>query len=535
MFPGGGDLLLLPLMGLEHANAGDPLPALGRYMQQAVATAAQQREEQQREEQAAAERDRQDEELEATAREREMRQQQERMEAEEPREQQERQQRQAEQLQQLTEQQAQQQERQQPAAGQAMGPLAAAAAGAQLLAAGGASGAATDQEQQAANGTAVPAAAQPGPAAAAEAAGGAGAGPGAEHGPGAEQWSDSQEVLEQEPSLSNLPSPQQVAVAAAAKAAVAAAERTASGRGGAAAGAHGSGHLISQRYRSSSEEREAAGSPAFQGWPAGGAAGAPDARSGSGRSAADAWDAAMAVERVGSAGEAPTPKFGWQSVPGSAPARGAEADSPLAGDGLASDPLGALQQQRGAAAPAPGRPGLQLRLAATRSLDPDFTTSAEHTGFGEAPAAALPDYSAAGVRRTLSAAHAVVGSTAGPAGAGATKETVGAALNRSLAYLRHQGSTSLPGSPPQQQQQGAGSPPQAAGSPPHAAAGSPPQERGRGSATGDGGRLRQNGSFKEQAGKLLQGADVPAVEGTGTLWSTGFGWLQPVPFQPAAR
>ena len=49
------------------------------------------------------------------------------------------------------------------------------------------------------------------------------------------QWSDSQEALEQEPSLSNLPSPQQTAAAAAAKAAAAAAAA------GAAAPTRGSG------------------------------------------------------------------------------------------------------------------------------------------------------------------------------------------------------------------------------------------------------------------------------------------------------
>jgi hypothetical protein len=506
VFPGGGDLLLLPLMGLEHPNAGDPMPALGRYMQQAATLAQQQREEQRREEQQAADARDKEQQLEAAAAEHV---QQHGPAEGEPR------------------QLAAASERQQQPPPER--PLQAALPSAgvvqpQPTAAGAAGSAAAvePQRQPAADAPPQAAAPQASPAAAVQSGGGLATGVPTGGSEAGEQWSESQETLLQEPSLSNLPSPQQAAAAAAARAATAAAGRP----GSAGAAAASNGHLTSQRFRSSSEGGERVGSPGFQGWPAASAARAAELRASGGRSAEDAWDAAMALEAAGSAREAPTPKFGsgWQSAPGSAGGHRAAVDASRA-DSLPVDPLGALQQQRGAAAaglppsdplpvPAP-RPGLQLHLAATRSLDPDFTTSAERTGFGESPVTALPDYSSVSARRTLSAAPRPAGASGFHPG---SADSVGASLNRSLEYLRRQSISSAPGSPAQQQQHDAGNlgtapsprpqqPPvqQAAAIPQQQqqqqVATSPPQDRG--GSPSDNGRMRQQGSFKEQAGKLI--------------------------------
>ncbi len=534
VFPGGGDLLLLPLMGLEHPNAADPLPALGRYMQQAAAMAQQQREEQRREEQQA-----------AAARDKEQEQQQEQQQQAEEQEQQE-QQGPAEIEQPLPDERP-------AAAAEPQRPLQAAlpaahAVGLQPAAESGfdSAAAAEAQPQPAANGAPQAAAPQLSSAAPAQDVGAAATSTLSGGGEAAEQWSESQEALLQEPSLSNLPSPQQATIAAVAGAAAAGRPGSAGTASGGPAAAS-NGHLISQRYRSSSEGGERVGSPGFQGWPATSAARAAEWKPSGGRSAEDAWDAAIALEAADSTREAPTPKFGsgWQSAPGSAGGQRVVVDAARAGS-LPADPLGALQQQRqqqqrGAVAPpsdplpvpAP-RAGLQLRLSAMRSLDPDFTSSAERTGFGESPVEALPDYSSAGVRRTLSAATRAAGGAGSQHGGGgsATKKSVGASLNRSLEYLRRQSISSAPGSPVQQQQQQqqqqhdagnlaqaagprlqqqvehAGARPpqqlaqQSAGSPQQqaAAAASSPRQDSVGSPS-DSSRMRQQGSFKEQAGK----------------------------------
>lgn len=456
-------------MGLAHPNAADPLPSLGRYMQQAAAAVQQQhqKEEQQKKE-----------------RQKEQQQQGEAMAGAE----------------------AGAKPPEQPM-GAALLPAATATAEAAPAVATAAevaehptpaavSSAAEEPPPPAAVAAAVEGRAAAVAATAVEPAAGA-----CSPLESALQWSDGQELI-LEPSLSQLPSVSQEAIVAADRGGLAG-DISAPGSGSGLAG-----HLISQRY-SNSEGTERVSSPGFRGWAP------PPAVDGGrgGRTAADAWDVAMATE--GSVGEAPTPKFSsapWQQQP----------VRPLQ-QGLVADPLGALQQQQqqGPGAPAaaggsgssrveslrqPG-PGLQLKLAATRSLDPDFVRSAEHTGFGEAPATALPNY---GVRRTQSAAHAAA-STAGGSGANSARsavatptspDAVGAALSRSLANLQRQrsgagatpvgsGSNSAAGSPPQHAPLPSGSMPAV-----QLQAGSPTQE-------GDPRRLRQMGSFKEQAGKLL--------------------------------
>lgn len=232
------------------------------------------------------------------------------------------------------------------------------------------------------------------------------------------------------------------------------------------------------------------------------------------RSAAAAWDAAILQEGP-PAPEAPTPRLAsqqWQQPP---------APSPLAaGLGLGSG------QQQGEGGPATGaapdvplgvgppRPALQLKLSASRSLDPDFTTSAQHTGFGESPASALPDYGS--IRRTLSGrSDASGGSAAGavhaPGSARSTQDTVGEAISRSLASLRRQNSSlkqqqaaeaaAHAGHVLAQQAQQARQPQTGSGSRVGSAAGSPGQEGAEVGPAADPRRLRQPGSFKEQAGK----------------------------------
>lgn len=338
------------------------------------------------------------------------------------------------------------------------------------------------------------------------------------------RWSDSQEELSQEPSLSNIASPRAAAIAAAAaKSSAAAGPRGLGGTARAAAAAGGSsGHLIGQRYGSSNGAEAPAGSPGFQGWAPAGRAGGVE-RQGSGRTAAEAWDAAMAMEGP-AGGEAATPKLSPQPWQQAQQPPLAEAQQPAA-----ADPLGALQsgvEQPGLphAPPAavvsppsaggePRRPPLALKLSATRSLDPDFTRSAEHTGFGESPLSALPNYGA--LRAAVSPGGSSGPSSARGGGASKSPESVGAALNRSLARLGQQSSASAGSSPQHRQQAPAAAPAQPAGAAQpgpaqRAANGSPlqPQAEPSGGSTGgsptqpgDARRLRQSGSLKEQAGK----------------------------------
>lgn len=169
--------------------------------------------------------------------------------------------------------------------------------------------------------------------------------------------------------------------------------------------------------------------------------------------------------------------------------------------------------------------------------------------FGEAPAAALPNYRP--VRRTLSEAHAQGGGGSGPSSArsarGTSPEAVQAALNRSLANLLRQSSKPVgdagssggsgvgsapgsgPGSPPdhpqqrqpvgsllaQQQEPQLGSPgpqqQQQLGGPPvqqplaaglqQPAAGSPGSQQHEGTSR----QMRQQGSFKQNAGEWPAG------------------------------
>lgn len=348
--------------------------------------------------------------------------------------------------------------------------------------------------------------------------------------------SSSQE-LQLEPSLSQLPSLEQVASGAVAV--------PAATRGGSAAAGGSDGHLIGPRYGGSSASEAAPGSLEFDIWAAAGSRGGPAAGDERGHpSAVDAWDAALAQERRASGSSAPTPRFAsqhWQQPP-PPPVSLDDGGSPPA----AAPPSGRLAT--GLSLPAAGRPALQLRLSATRSLDPDFTSSAEHTRFGESPAAALPNYTG-GVRRTLSArSDGSAGSLSARSAGG--REPVGVAISRSLDKLRRQGGSlqhgtaqeaaahaehlvaaatlqqqqqahqpqpQRPASPPQQQHlqqqshlggssQRPSSPPQhedlslreqySPRSPPHAG-GSPA------AAGGDPRGVRQPGSFKAQAKGFL--------------------------------
>lgn len=315
--------------------------------------------------------------------------------------------------------------------------------------------------------------------------------------------SEQQEELDVEASLS-LPSLQGSAAAELPVEPAGAAGGTAAAGGGSS-----EGHLISPRYDQADgggDGPEQLAAVDFR----------PPAATAQGRlpTAADAWDAALAQER---SGEAPTPRFAdqaWQAAPQQL-RRQPVASGPLgAGAGQPQpqqqqrQPEQAVQEAAGQQAAA-RRPSLQLRLSATRSLDPDFTTSAEHTKFGEAPPAALPNYTA--VRRTLSArsdgsAGGGPGSSRSGGSSGAPREAVGASLGRSLAYLRRQ--TSLQHQPREAAEQQEASmqawleqaspqrPPQHS----HAQQASPPG--GGGADGGDPHRMRQQGSFKEQAGEL---------------------------------
>ncbi|PSC69319.1 peptidase zinc-dependent, partial [Micractinium conductrix] len=465
VFPGGGDLLLPMLLSLDHPNAADGLPSLGRYVQAAAAAAVA-----------------------AAAKEADQKAEAERH-AVAAREQEEAEQQQAG----LPSQQ------QQPSAvqQQAAAPAQQSAAPVQQQTA------APTQQQQAVQ--------RP-------------------------RTSSSQE-LQLEPSLSQLPSLEQVASGAVAV--------PAATRGGSAAAGGSDGHLIGPRYGGSSASEAAPGSLEFDIWAAAGSRGGPAAGDERGHpSAVDAWDAALAQERRASGSSAPTPRFAsqhWQQPP-PPPVSLDDGGSPPA----AAPPSGRLAT--GLSLPAAGRPALQLRLSATRSLDPDFTSSAEHTRFGESPAAALPNYTG-GVRRTLSArSDGSAGSLSARSAGG--REPVGVAISRSLDKLRRQGGSlqhgtaqeaaahaehlvaaatlqqqqqahqpqpQRPASPPQQQHlqqqshlggssQRPSSPPQhedlslreqySPRSPPHAG-GSPA------AAGGDPRGVRQPGSFKAQAKGFL--------------------------------
>ncbi|PSC67060.1 testis-expressed sequence 2 -like, partial [Micractinium conductrix] len=354
VFPGGGDLLLPMLLSLDHPNAADGLPSLGRYVQAAAAAAVA-----------------------AAAKEADQKAEAERH-AVAAREQEEAEQQQAG----LPSQQ------QQPSAvqQQAAAPAQQSAAPVQQQTA------APTQQQQAVQ--------RP-------------------------RTSSSQE-LQLEPSLSQLPSLEQVASGAVAV--------PAATRGGSAAAGGSDGHLIGPRYGGSSASEAAPGSLEFDIWAAAGSRGGPAAGDERGHpSAVDAWDAALAQERRASGSSAPTPRFAsqhWQQPP-PPPVSLDDGGSPPA----AAPPSGRLAT--GLSLPAAGRPALQLRLSATRSLDPDFTSSAEHTRFGESPAAALPNYTG-GVRRTLSArSDGSAGSLSARSAGG--REPVGVAISRSLDKLRRQG------------------------------------------------------------------------------------------------
>ena len=534
---GGGDLLLLPLLSLDHPNAADPLPAMARTQHPVGAAQARKQpvqgqqegdDEQLNGEQEGEQRQEQQQRVQAQRQEQQQRVQAQReeqaqrvqvqREAQTQRVQVQREE-QVQRAQVQREEQAQrvqvQREELPPSSDQGSQPTAVgspqpAAAGtdaAEPLAEAPAPGMST-QLQTVPFEAAVPSMPPSEDAVAAAPGGGSPA--------LAVHWSDSQEELGQEPSLSQMPSPRHVAIAAAAA--------RAAGRSPLASGSpavapfSGSGHLISQRHSSDAAESAASASPGFQGW--------ADSRDGS-CTAADAWDAAMTREGRGrSSTDAATPKLSSQ------PWRSSPAGSPADTSPPTSDPLGALrppalaavqqpplpaavqqppapaavQQPKqlpgaqalgGAAGEAPRPVGLQLRLSATRSLDPDFVTSAEHTGFGEAPAAALPNY---GVRRTVSAVHDPprCGGSAHPHSPAAAKESVNAALNRSLAYLRQSSTASGAGSPPQQP-----SPPQQLQPQREPSAGSLPQRYANGGGAGDPQRVLQQGSFKEQAGKLF--------------------------------
>lgn len=304
-------------------------------------------------------------------------------------------------------------------------------------------------------------------------------------------------------------------------------------------------HAITARCEATSPPRAAPDFPVLA---------ASISRGGSGHlSAADAWEAAMAVESRSR--ELPTPRFAsqqWQQQPTAAVA----AAAPLPG-GLVQQELDWGEFHHADPAPQqPRRPSLQLKLSATRSLDPDFTRSAEHTRFGEAPPTALPNYDSTTVRRTLSARSD--GSQTSSTAIRGSREAVGAAISRSLASLRRQGSSLTPrhaheaaehasqvlegqeqaSSPPaahrqhhQQQQHQPGSrfsheesPPQQpqqpqppnhqqqhVSSPAHqdhpqqpqqGSPGSPAMEGSGSPASGDPPRQRPTGSLKEQAGRL---------------------------------
>lgn len=154
-------------------------------------------------------------------------------------------------------------------------------------------------------------------------------------------------------------------------------------------------------------------------------------------------------------------------------------------------------------------PGITCRRLPTLCVPPPIfaeglqppCTIAEHTGFGEAPASALPDYSP--VRRTLSAR--VEGSSSSGSGRG-----VGESLSRSLEYLRRQSSLQhqqveedasaaggLPTSPNAAVQANSQPSAEPACSPPAAQQPGSPSEGAR-----ELGRVRQQGSFKEQAGEF---------------------------------
>lgn len=328
--------------------------------------------------------------------------------------------------------------------------------------------------------------------------------------------SSSQEELPGEPSLSALAGTQQ-ALALAAGTAVACAAQAAG---------DGNGHLISPRYDGAA--RQASASPSVQADAAAAEVGSPLASlnfdaGGRGRSAADAWDAAMAQEGRPSS-EAPTPRLAsqqWQLPlpPASSPLqrglRSASMQQQALQGGAGPAPNPAVLAARGARQP---KPSLQLKLSTSRSLDPDFTTSAEHTGFGEAPASALPNYRP--MRRSLSARGDAAGGSPGgpgvaPGSARSSPEAVGEAISRSLASLRRQNSSlkqqqaaeaaAHAGHILAQQQQQQQAQPQA-GSRPGSAAGSPGQEGSSRGPADDPRRLRQSGSFKEQAGKPGSGA-----------------------------
>jgi hypothetical protein len=246
------------------------------------------------------------------------------------------------------------------------------------------------------------------------------------------------------------------------------------------------------------------------------------------RRSSTSFEAALAQE----AAEAPTPRFAdqdWAQSPQQAQLpRQAVTAGPL---GLGGAPR---QQQQLAGAQPAARLALSLKLAPQRStsLDPDFLTSAERTRFGEAPPSALPDYNT--LRRTRSAlSDGSPGSGGGSArtgGSGSARDTVGASLGKSLALLRRQGSTqqqqheqaemhdalthaiadggrgqqhggaAVPfAAPPplQQQQPSQRHPPPPAQQQPQAQASSPVSTAGEGDAR----KMRQQGSFKEQAGE----------------------------------
>ncbi|KAL4449510.1 hypothetical protein ABPG77_007154 [Micractinium sp. CCAP 211/92] len=501
VFPGGGDLVLLPLMALDHPNAADSLPSLRGYAQQAAAAAAareqvqQEGEEGEEQQRAAAE----EEEAQAGVLYGGASTVQLEPAAALPN----------------PESQAADADTADAAtkADTDVGGLAAAAAAAAAAATGGGQAAAAWQQQPAQRGLASAAllvspwegrpTEQTVPAART-----------------AEEHlqllhSSSQEELPGEPSLSLAGTPQAFALAAGTAACAA------------QAAGDGNGHLISPRYDSAA--RQASAGPSVAADAAAAEVGSPLASlnfdaGGRGRSAADAWDAAMAQEGR-PANEAPTPRLAsqrWQLPlqPASAPLQ--------AGLGL-----GSVQQQaqKGGARPAPDpagpaargaqqpRPSLQLKLSTSRSLDPDFTTSAEHTGFGEAPASALPNYRP--MRRSLSARGDAAGGSPvlAPGSARSSPEAVGEAISRSLASLRrqnsslkqqqaaeaaaHAGHILAQQQQQQQAQQQAAQQPQA-GSRPGSAAGSPGQEGSSRGPADDPRRLRQSGSFKEQAGKLCK-------------------------------
>jgi hypothetical protein len=310
------------------------------------------------------------------------------------------------------------------------------------------------------------------------------------------------------------------------------------------------GHVISQRYGGTAAsgpsglQQLATGPPVPDFQPQRQAAASAAAQSSWRASASDAFDAALAVE-------APTPKFAskpWQQrqqqpqqqqqQPQQPPPqqqhdlqRRPVVSGPLGGGGAVPTPPPLQAQQRQQAerqgmsvgeAP-PQRPALQLRLSASRSLDPDFTTSAEHTRFGEAPPAALPNYggssSGSSMRRTLSA-RADNSSSPGSSLRGAD---VGESLSRSLAYLKRQSSLQhSPGEQSDQEDAAAGEGRQAPGTL-HAEQQQQAvqqqavqqqavqqqavqrQQTSPSAANGDQPRrLRQQGSLKEQAGESIK-------------------------------